>query len=52
LVATDKPPVVTKSSFDAIGVEDGQSGGSLANSASTNQSDWGQVFCETNNLFD
>jgi len=52
LVATDKPPVVTKSSFDAIVVEDGQSGGSLTNSTSTDQSDWGQVFCETDDLFD
>jgi len=52
LVATDESTVVTKSSFDAIVVEDGQSGRRLANSASTDQSDWGQVFCETNNLFD
>jgi len=52
LVAADKPTIVTKSSFDAIVVEDGQSSGSLANSASTDQSDWAQVFCETNNYFD
>jgi len=52
LVATDKPTIVTKSSFDAIAVEDGQSGRSLANSARTDQSDWGQGFCETNDLFD
>jgi len=52
LVATDKPTVVTKPSSDAIVVEGGQSGRSLANSANTDQSDWGEVFCETNDLFD
>ena len=52
LVATDEPAVVTKPLFDAIIVEGGQSDGRLANSASTDQSDWGDVFCETNDLFD
>jgi len=37
--------------FDAIIVEDGQNGGSLANPTSTDQSDWGEVFCENNDLF-
>jgi len=52
LVATDEPTVVIKPLFDAIIVEDGQSGGSFADSASTDQSDWGEVFCQTNDLFD
>jgi len=51
LVAADKPTVVTKPLFDAIVVEDGQNGGGLANPTSTDQSDWGEVFCETNDLF-
>jgi len=36
LVATDEPTVVTKPLFDAIIVEDGQSGGRLANSTRAN----------------
>jgi len=52
LVATDEPTIVTKLLFDPIIVEDGQSGGRLANSTRADQSDWGEVFCETNDLFD
>jgi len=51
-VATDEPTIVTKPSSDATIVEDRQGGGRLANSASTDQSDWGEVFCETNNSLD
>jgi hypothetical protein len=35
LVAADEPTVVAKPSFDAIVVEDGESDGCLADSAST-----------------
>jgi len=52
LVATDKQTVVTESSSDATIVKDNQNGRSLANSASTNQNNRGEVFCETNDPFD
>jgi len=39
LVAADESTVIAKSPFDAIVVEDGQSGGCLTNSASTNYSE-------------
>ena len=52
LVTTDEPTVVTKPLFDSIVVEDGQNGGRLANSASSDESDWREIFCKTNDPLD
>ena len=52
LVATDEPTVVAESLPDAIIVEDGQGDRSLANPAGTDESDWSEMFCETNDLLD
>ena len=41
LVAADEPTVFTKTLLDAIIMEDGQGGACLANSAGTDESDWG-----------
>ena len=51
-VATDKPTVMAKPFLDAIVVEDSQSDGGLANSASTDESDGREVFCEADDLLD
>ena len=52
LVTTYEPSVVTEPLFDAAVVKDGQSDGRLADPAGTNESNWGQVFCEPNDLLD
>ena len=49
LITTDEPTLVTKTSLDAVVVEDGQGDGSLSNSASTDESDRSEVFRESNN---
>jgi len=48
----DKPTVIAKSAFDAIVVEDGQSGGCLVSSASTNEGNWNEVLSEIDYLLD
>lgn len=48
----DKPTILAKPSFNTIVVEDGQSDGCLADSTSTNQSDWHEAIREGNNLLD
>jgi hypothetical protein len=52
LVAADEPPVIAKSVLDPIVVEDGQSDGGFADSACTDESDWFEVFSETQDLLD
>jgi len=52
LITTDKPTVITKLLLDLIVVENGQGGGRLANSASTNKSDWSKVLSEIDYLRD
>ena len=52
LVATDEPTIVAKPLFDAVVVEDGQSDGSLADSARANESDRSVVFCEAHDFLD
>ena len=52
MVATDESTVMAKPLLDAIVVEDGQGDGRLANSASTNQSDWNRPFGEIDYLLD
>ena len=50
LVASDEAPIVTETLLDAVVVEDCESDGCLADPSWTDQSNWGQVFSETNNL--
>ena len=52
LVTTNKSAVVTKSTFDATMVEDGQRDGCLANPSGTDESNGCQIFCKTNDLLD
>ena len=51
-VATDEPTVIAKTLLDAIVVEDNQGDARLANSASTDESDRSEVFCQTDDLLD
>jgi len=48
-IAADKLAVVTKASFDAIVIEDGQRDGCLADSAGTNESSGYEVFGQIDN---
>ena len=50
LIATDEPTIVAETLLDAIVVEDCQSDGCLADPSWTDESDWGEVFSETNDL--
>ena len=50
LVATDEPTVLSKPPHDPIVVEDSKSDGRFPDSSWTNESDWSEVFCETNDL--
>ena len=52
LVATDEPTVVSEPFLDAIVVEDSQSDGGFPNPPCTDESDWGEIFCEVDDLFD
>jgi len=52
LVTADEPTIVTESLLDAIVVKNGQDDRSLANTASTNESDRYQVLSETDDLLD
>jgi len=52
LIATDESTVVTKPLLDAVIVQDGQSDRRLADSASTDKSNWGEIFRETDDLLD
>jgi len=52
LVASDEPTVVAKPLLDALVVEECKDGGCLADPTSANQSDWNEVFCETNDRLD
>jgi len=52
LIATDESTVVTKPLLDAVVVQNGQSDGRLADSASTDKSNWGEIFRETDNPLD
>ena len=52
LVAADEPAVVAEALFDTIVVEDGESDGRLADSTRTNESEWSQVFCQTDEIPD
>ena len=52
LVTADEPTVVSKSSLDAIVVENGQGDGCFPNPPCSDESDWREVFCEINDLLD
>ena len=52
LVTTEKPTVISEPFLDAVVVEDGQSDRCLSNPPCTDESDWGEIFCETNDLLD
>jgi len=50
LITADEPTVVAKPLLDPIMVEDGQSDGGLADSASTNEGNWDKVLGKTDYL--
>ena len=52
LVATDESTVIPKSALDATVVEDSEGDTRFADPPCTNESDWFEVFSETNNLLD
>ena len=52
LVTSDKPTILAKPLFDAMVMKNGQTDGSFADSASTDESGRSQVFCETGNPLD
>ena len=52
LIAADEPTAVSKPLPDSIAVEDGQSDRRFPDPSCTDESDWSEVFCETNDLFD
>ena len=52
LIAPDKPTVLPKPLFDVLVMEDGKSDGCLPNPPRTDESDWGEGFCETDGFLD
>ena len=52
LVTADEPAVISEPFLDARVVEDGQGDGRLANTTGADESDRGEVFCETDDLLD
>ena len=52
LIATDEPAIVTETLLDAVFMENGQSDGGLADSSSTNESEWSEVFCKADDPLD
>ena len=52
LVTTDEPTVFTETLLDAIVEEDSQSDGCFADPPWTDESDWGEVFSEADDLLD
>ena len=52
LIAANEPAVVAKPLLDPIVVENGQGNGGLADSACTNESNWGEALGEIDHLLD
>jgi hypothetical protein len=52
LVTSDEPTILAKPLLDAMVMKNGQSDGCLAHSASSDESDWSQVFGETDDPLD
>ena len=50
LIATDEPTVGSEAFLDAIVVEDGEGNGGFSDPPRTDESDRGEVFCETDDL--
>ena len=48
LVTSNEPTILAKPLLDAMVMKNGQSDRCLADSANTDESDWSQVFGETN----
>jgi len=52
LVTANKSPVVSKQLFDVIMVEDSQGNRRFPNAPCTNEGNWGENFCKTNDPLD
>ena len=52
LVTADESTLVTETLLDAILMEDGESNGCFSNPPWTDESDWGEIFSEIDDLFD
>jgi hypothetical protein len=52
LVTADEPTVIAKPLLYVIVVEDGQGDGGFPDATCTDESGWGEGFCETNDLPD
>ena len=52
MIASDESTAIAKPLLDSIVVEDGEGNGSLANSASADESDWKKLFGEIDHLLD
>ena len=52
LVATDESTIFSEPLLDAIVVKDGQSDSSFPNPPWTDESEWGEIFCEADDLLD
>ena len=52
LVATDKPTIVSKPFLDTTVVKDSQSDGCFPDPPWTDESNWGDVFCQTDDPLD
>ena len=52
LVATDKPAVVSEPFLNAPVVEDGEGDRRFSDPPWTNESDWREALCETDDLLD
>ena len=51
-VTTDESTVISKPLLDSVVVEDGQSNRCFPDPSWTNEGEWGEVFCETDDLLD
>ena len=52
LVAADESTLVTETLLDAILMKDGESDGCFSDSPWTDESNWGEIFSEIDDLFD
>ena len=52
LVTSNEPTILAEPLLDTIMMEDSKSDGRFADSANTNESGWGETFCQGNDLFD
>ena len=52
LVATDESTVIAKPLLDPIVMKNGEGNGGLADSARTNESNWGEILSEIDYLLD